>query len=1346
MKKNILWFLFILLFLQLKVLSQTDPILFRQISPKGGFTYGAIRTITQDSLGYIWFGTEHGLYSYNTKACTKFNLPDECSGSFPDDNIRKILTTEAGKLWVLTTNGICYFNYQTYQFIPVKYSINSSTFNLPAIQDIAENKSGQLFAVFINRIGLFDTKSIGNIDFLPLTLSQNENLTAVVFDKRDQLWIGTSNGNIYRSAPPYRNMKLFCKQRSEAVLALCSDNNTLWIGYDWGGADHVNDNGTIIEHYAQNMTGKNYIPHNRVRQIMKDSQNQIWIATYSGILLVSDKRNQVIKSDRLNNLPANSIYSLYTDVQKGIWIGTWSGGLAYLNPKENRFLHIQEISNKNMAESSVISSFAQDHSGLVWVGNENGGLSSIDLKTMTFQYFQIPENITETANIKSLAVDHENRLWLGTFSSGLWLFDKNKKTFESLKLLNDSRVYIYGICPVKEGLWLASYSHGLIYYDFKTHNIRHFYHKPSDSFSISSNTARCLIVDNYGGIWVGTQLGLNYLAKGTNKFVHYDAHHGKNSISNNEIFSLFEDHSGKIWIGTGGNGVDCFDPNTTKFSNLSLNEGLAGDIVYGILEDEQHQMWFSTDNGISCYNAETKAFRNFHEEDGLQGNQFNPDAAFKTSNGLFLFGGPNGFNLIDPSKIELNQFEPVVRITKMFVNNEPLEKIAHSKFNHISTLSEIKLPYHDNSLSFEFMANNYILPQRNHFKYRLTNYSEKWIDAGVEGKATFTKIPPGKYELNIMASNNDGIWSSHQTRFAITILPPIWLSWYAYLLYLLLFVLTFLFVRREMRSRQKLKDELLIQRFRNEKDEELHQSRLQLFTNISHEFKTPLALILSPLEYITSQNTFDPEINDHLQIIKRNAERLKRLIGEIIDFRKLELGKSVFNPRKTDLVKLCAEISDYYNIYARDNHIDFSFHSYVHELFCEVDDEKLDKIIFNFLSNSFKYTTEGGKIKLCLRRYQYASEIINKGYSTNSLPDEPGIVIQVDDSAQGIEHEELPLIFDRFYQGSSFQHDGTGIGLHLCREYAKMHNGTIYVESTPGYGSTFSLLIPTKIIGSSTSSVEEKIVAIQPSESIMYDAPGKTGQTILIVEDNLEMQKHLKTIFQNEYSILKAVNGNQGFEIASEFSPDLIISDVMMPGKDGFELCSQLKGDIQTSHIPVILLTALSDIDKHINGLQTGADAYITKPFEVKLLIAQVKNLLITRKNLQNSFTQSQQEWEENSSLMPADKLLVNKAIRITEKHLLDENFSVENLSMELNISRSSLHRKIRALTNQSSSEFIRYVRLQKALELMKDGSYNLDEIGYAVGFSSHSYFTQSFKRQFGKTPSAYLSDLKNKE
>ncbi len=711
---------------------------------------------------------------------------------------------------------------------------------------------------------------------------------------------------------------------------------------------------------------------------------------------------------------------------------------------------------------------------------------------------------------------------------------------------------------------------------------------------------RVLLIDNYGGLWVGTQNGLNYKPKGSDKFKRFFYNHTSNqSISNNQIFHLFEDSSGLIWIGTGGGGANCYDAATGIFTVLLPENGLAGTSILGIQEDNNGNMWFSTENGISRYSPKDKTFKNFTVEDGLQGNQFNPAAVFRCSNGEFLFGGPNGFNLFNPEKLAENPVPPKVLITGLEINNEKVDpnQTGSPIQSAVHTLTEMKLKPFQNSLSFEFVANNYIQPNKNQFRYRLVNYQNDWIDAGNEGKATFTKIPPGKYIFEVTGSNNDGVWSTEPTRLEIDVLFPFWRSKFAYLLYFLIFLSSAWIIRREILLRQQLRQQLLIEKVQRENEENLHQMKLQIFTNISHEFRTPLTLILSPLELIMNKKYYDNDTKEHLSMIQRNAQRLNMLINQIIDFRKFELNKIGNAPVKTDIVKICANICGYFDVHAKDQHILFEMNSAFSKLDIELDIEKLDKILFNLLSNAFKYTPEGGTIRLTIDTTSIEKGNFN-GYSTN--PDISGkvLAIRVSNSGPEIPDEELPRIFDRFYKTSPSNIMGTGIGLHLCREYAKLLGGAVTVENMPEKGVVFTLLLPYNI-ENQHSGAKQKTVKIwnefressNDPDEIKPEAKKEPAHSVLIIEDNNDMQKQIRHLLTNDYKIITASNGNQGLEMAREIFPDIIISDVLMPGMDGFELCRNIKQDIHTSHIPVILLTALSETEKQIDGLETGADA-----------------------------------------------------------------------------------------------------------------------------------------------------------
>ncbi len=1349
--------LIIIFFLLFSVLShlvngQEPDYIFQSISPPEGFTYGSIANIAEDAHGFIWFGTEHGLYRYNTRKVELFIFQQDDPNSIPSDNIQEILKDSRGILWIGTNGGLCYFDETKQHFVRLNYKDIEKKGLSEEILQLLENSAGELFSLHESHICRVSHND-STFRALPLELPvKGDYPTFAVFDDTDQMWVGTQRGYVFKSEPPYQDFQLFGHHRPDRVQYICMDNNTFWIGYELKGVDHVNENGLVIHHYDQMNENDTKLPHNRIRKIIKDNENRIWIGTIDGLAVVVKNKVQRINKDYYNNLPHNSIHSIFIDSRNGMWLGTWSGGLAYKNNYDNRFLHFNRNPDHNSLSSNVVSSFAEEKDGTIWVSTEEGGINHFDRKNKTFTAYNLKGTVSGTANIKCLSIDYKERLWIGTYSGGLWNFDRKSKTFKNYAIFKNEVISVYDIAPEGNGLWLGTYGTGLFFYDPETNKLEDYLSVETDPYSLSSNQIRSLLVDSYGGLWVGTQHGLNYKTKGNNQFARYfyNSREGKR-ISNNQVFELFEDSSGKIWIGTGGGGVDIYDPKTSTFSNMSPKNGLAGYNVYGILEDHSGNIWLSTEKGLSCYAPKAGTFRNYFKEDGLQGNQFSPGAAYWCSNGDFLFGGPNGFNLFNPENITKNPLSPKVLITELEINNvriNPDDPQSPVK-NCVSTLSEIKLPHGQNSLTFGFVANNFIQPTKNQFKYRLVNYQNDWIDNGNEGKATFTKIPSGKYILEILGSNNDGVWNDTPTQLKIYIRYPFWRSTFAYVFYFAILLTGLWLLRREFLIRQRLRNEVLLERVQRENEENLHQMKLQIFTNISHEFRTPLALILSPLEHVLAKKDYDEDTSDHLTMIQRNAHRLMRLINQIIDFRKFELNKVEYYPVRTDLVKLCFNICNYFEVHARDKSISFQIESAFKKYELEIDQDKLDKVIFNLLSNAFKYTPDSGTIKVVIEETELPPSGLT-AFSTNPNLTGQAIAIRISDNGPGISTEEVPQIFERFYRGTLGKNQGTGIGLHLCREYTRLHEGAITVNSALGEGSVFSVVLPCKKGCDATVAKEKLLKSWENShkplpESQPTEPVEKQNNAILIVEDNTDMQKQIRNLLADEYKVLLASNGVQGLEMARDLYPDLVISDVMMPEMDGFELCKHLKDDLQTSHIPVILLTALSETDKRIDGLETGADAYLVKPFENKLLRAQISNLLTSRKRLQQSFKESEEKWADDSNLMHQDKKLVERAIHVVEKHLLNPNFSVEQLADELGVSRSTLHRKMRVLTNQSATEFVRYVRMKKAIKLMKEGNFNIDEIGYAVGFNSHSYFTQCFKKQFGMTPSEYIQEQKAK-
>jgi signal transduction histidine kinase/ligand-binding sensor domain-containing protein/DNA-binding response OmpR family regulator len=1356
---KLIWLLLMFTCICSTVNAQTEDIIFRRISPPEGFTFGSVHCIEEDANGFIWFGSEDGLYRYNSRNIEKFKQVKDDPGSLPANNIYSLYKDHSDLLWIGTINGLCYFDEKHEKFINPDWKFRPGEIVNMHIRNIIENQEGEKFILEnLNKVYRVNTD---NDSIIPIHIpfkDPHDYPTKIIFDNDQNLCIGTGMGFFYKSSPPYNVFKLFFHNREDRIQAIIQENNTYWIGYELSGIDHINSYGLIIQTYHESEFSDFRLPNNSVRSIVKDGENRIWVGTYKGLAIISRSISGIIEKNAYNFLPHNSIRTLKTDSQGGVWIGTWSGGLAYVGKHDNQFMHLLSPSQPKSINNSVISSFANDTNGNIWISTEDGGLNRLNLKDKSFDFFRPQIGHDVALNMKNICFDENNTLWIGTYASGLWSFNIKDYKFTKHNIFETERINIYALHISGNILWMGTWGNGIYSYDLKTGELKNFTSSLTDPNSLSSNFVRSLLVDSYEGLWVGTQFGLSYLPKGSTRFIRYFFNSTENRrISHNEVICVHEDLQGKIWIGTGGEGINILDPGTGTLSNISTKEGLSGNNVYGILETQAGDFWISTENGLTCYNPKNQKFSYYIKEDGLQGNHFNPNAAFMTNAGELLFGGSNGFNIFQPNRFSENTYPPAVYITNLEINNEkvriaypdsPLkEAIHHTK--------ELNLKFHENSLTFEFIANNYSQPYKNQFKYRLVNYQDEWIDLGSETKAIFTKIPPGKYIFEVTGSNNSGVWSPKPTQLVINIAYPFWRSNLAYTVYALILIILAWIIKREVVIRQKLRSQVLIEKVQRENEEKFHQMKLQIFTNISHEFRTPLTLILSPLELIMDKKYFDRDTKEHLFMIQRNAKRLRMLINQIIDFRRFELNKLEYTPAKTDIISTCMDICNHFEVHARDKDISFAMTSSFEKHEIEVDQDKLEKILFNLLSNAFKHTPEGGTI--CLNVEE--SEIISKEssvFSTHPEMDGPVMAIRVFDSGTGVPEEEIPHIFERFYKGTPGKYQGTGIGLHLCREYSRLHGGAITVENIPQKGIAFSLLLPLK----DKSQVEE--AAAKPMKNWIsktsapkpgFDSPDTFNQSVkdisvsvLVVEDNSDMQKQIKSLLQDKYKVIVASNGLQGYELAKEVFPDIIISDVVMPGMDGFELCKKIKEDLLTSHIPVILLTALSETEKQIDGLETGADAYIVKPFDNKLLSAQIKNLVASREQLKKTFTESAEKWADDSQLNHRDKNLVIRAVQIVEKHLLNADFSVEQLADKLGISRSSLHRKMKVLTNQSATEFIRYVRMKKALKLMKEGGLNIDEIGFAVGFNSHSYFTQCFKRLYGKTPTEYQAELKFNE
>ncbi len=1334
--------------------SKADDFKIVKISPEGGFTFDAINTICEDKFGFIWFGSNSGVYRYNSVETIKFiNSPDD-KYSLPGNTIRSLYRDLKDELWISTNNGIAQFDFQ------------NENFRRYLFHDTAGNPRGsnvnQILQTADSTYWMVDNSGFSSIDFktnvvhyLPLPENQrNDQIRIAAFDPNDgRIWLGGMNGGIFYCDYPYHEIKLFAQERTESVFAILPDGDQVWIGYDWGGADLFTKQGILKEHFGDNVEGRNKIPSSRVRTIFRN-RNEIWIGTFKGLARMKPGGIEVIDKAKYPGLLNSSIFQIYRDSKKGIWIGTWSGGLSYINEWSNSFEHYKRETYDNSLSDNVISDFEETADGNIIAATEEGHLNYLNIGTHNFTLSNINSSKGLVNHIKSLDTDKFGTLWIGTFASGIFFRTFGSKEYKHFDLIEDYKEQFYDIASGKDGVWFASSMRGLYYYDYLTRQVKHYLPNSSDPESLSSSMVRSLLIDSKGNLWVGTNVGLNVKDKGSEKFRRYFYNEDKNNrISSNVIYSLLEDSKQNIWIGTAGGGVNIFDPKTGSFSQLSKKEGLPGNDVYGILEDNAGVVWMSTENGISAWSPVNGHFLNFDYTDGLQGNQFNPGSAFKARNGELFFGGSNGFTRFDPMMMKENPVVPETYVTGLEINNQAVNHISDPVLikQSLLTLDHLELNYNQNSLRFEFVANNFLLPQKNSFRYRLTGYNPNWIEIKKDNKAIFTKIPPGDYVFEVKGANNDGKWNETPTQLFITIHSPFWSSAYAFIFYILLILLIVYLSQRELRLRNRLWNSIIQERIHRENEEKLHQLKLQFFTNISHEFRTPLTLILSPLSLLKKKIAGQEEPLEYVGLIENNANRLLRLVNQILDIRKIELGKINFQPIPFDIVALSQEVFQCFSLQDNDRKIRFSFESDFSSLFISIEPDKIDKTIFNLLSNAMKYTSEGGSIQLLVKNSEWEPGLepgmFHHIVGENVIGKHVTIVIKND--GDGISPVDLENVFERFYQAPG-QISGTGIGLHLCSEYITLHHGQIEVFTGENKGAAFHVRLPItndeiekgiQEVISHTVVFEENEVLSQPDHP-NGEKSGKETK-ILVVEDNKEMQKFLRGILSDSYHVNTADNATEGLKIVREFGPDLVLTDVMMPGMNGNEFCHLLKTDLNTSHIPVILLTALSSVESQLEGFETGADDYIVKPFDDRVLSMRIKNLLDSRAMMRDKFTQAPGEWREEMQKFQPDRELLEKASEIIGNHIVDLAFTVDVLAYELNLSRSSLHRKLKSLTNQSATEFIKFVRINKSIELIERGETNIDEICFKVGFNSHSYYSMCFKRQLGKTPSEYISRMK---
>jgi signal transduction histidine kinase/ligand-binding sensor domain-containing protein/DNA-binding response OmpR family regulator len=1142
------------------------------------------------------------------------------------------------------------------------------------------------------------------------------------------------------------------------------------------------------------------------------------------------------------------VWVIYEDRSGALWIGTRGGGGLNLFDRQSKSFtrYRNDPKSVNSLSNNSVRPIHEDRSGALWIGTENG-LNLFDRQSQSFTRYQNdPQNPSSlsTNHISSICEDRFGALWIGT-GNGLNLFDRRSQSFTRYKtdpqnprsLSNNFVWFIYG--DRSGAMWIGT-NDGLNLFDHQSRSFTRYRRDPQDSNSLSNNNVTSIYEDRSGALWIGTRGGgLNLFNRTSKSFTRYQNDtRNPNSLSSNLIGPIYEDHAGAVWIGT-FDGLNLFDRASGVFKHFREKDGLPNNVVYGILEDGSGRLWLSTNKGISQFNPRTGEFRNYDASDGLTGNEFNVGAYCKTQDGMMYFGSVNGVTAFHPDSIRDNPYVPPVVITDLLLFNKPVEVGAdYEGFvlpQSVTTADEVVLSYRETVFALEFSALCFVSPGKHKYAYRLEGFDKGWMATDARKRfATYTNLDAGTYVFRVKGSNHDGFWNEEGRSLRIIITPPWWKSTLAYSAYAVLIGLMLYSIRRYEMNRLGWKHQMQLEHVQTEKLKEVDQMKSRFFANISHEFRTPLTLIMGPIQKWKAKaetgNSPDVQVGDFktpsqklgegfqpltntgelqkdLGMAERNAHRLLRLINQLLDLSKLEAGGMKLQAAQGNIVPFVKGIAQSFQSSAGRRSVALNVETESDEIEAYFDRDKLEKILTNLLSNAFKFTPEGGSVAVSIQCHAERSEESRAAPNTGRddersrsmtqaahdtlrlrpaqttsgaalrVTREGYVTITVSDTGIGIPADQLDKIFDRFYQVDASQtreQEGTGIGLALTKELVELHHGSISVRSEVGKGTEFTVQVPLgreqfkdeEVVDATPESLSLRI-PLERDEAIPHmdqivppsriphesgipesgasslestprnDEPEKSSSPlVLIVEDNADVRAYMKEYLVPDYQVIEASDGVEGIEKAREAIPDLIISDVMMPKKDGYELCRTLKLDEKTSHVPIILLTAKAGQENKIEGLETGADDYLTKPFDAKELLVRVKKLIELRRKLRERFSVAHVLKPGEIAVTSMDNVFLQKVKAAVERHIGEEEFSVEELAQEVSMSRSQIFRKLTALTGRPPSDFIRYMRLHRAMDLLKKNAGTVSEIAYAVGFNSVTYFTKCFHQQFGVLPS----------
>ncbi len=1352
---------FLILFVQLlkplQASSVSTGVNFDIFSQENGLPNNQIQCIYQDSRGWIWIGTSHGLSRFDGYNFVNFISNPNDPNSLRGGLVRVITEDKSGNLLIGTENGgLNIFDREKERFSHPYKNHKEFAGRDVSVNDIETDQYGQTWIGTDFNIFVIDTLGVLSAiypEYSNLEMSFKGNFVRNMrFDKRGTLWIGTNNGVfIYGPSTGFmESLELpFDENPNKQIETIFLDDDGLvWIGTYSSGI-------FIVDPATKKINKITLSPDversELVRAITKDALGEYWIGTRAGLYVYSKNRGFTgfYRHDerKPRSLSNNSVQAVFHDTQGEIWVGTRKG--LNLLAKSKRVFHSFTAlpgDNQHLNSSSVYALWV-DGDRNIWVGTEDGGINIYNPASGKFTYMKHEEgdrnSISENC-IKALREDGKGNLWVGTFLGGVDVIH------------------------------------------LKTGKISHFKHNPDVPGTISSNEVWDICIDGDGEVWIASSGGVDKYLDASNTFLHYPQINGDESVnwieidsndnmwfgSLNEIIiynsaenaikryfersrSMYEDSKNRIWVATRDNGIALYTASGGALKYFNESDGLPNNEALCIEEDNDNNLWISTTNGLSKFDPENGFFRNFTSNDGLINNQFCYRSSFKNDTGELLFGSVSGFNIFNPEEVESQEPDIPIVFTdlKIFNKSTPIgdeqDAVLHKS---ISETEHLTLSYNQDVITFEFAALNYVNSDKNLYTYKLEGFNSDWNEPSKMRSATYTNLNPGDYVLRIKRFLPGVENDVNELQLRITILPPFWKTiWFFVILVLFVISLIYIIVQLIL-NREKIKYLLVLEKANARNLHEIDMMKLKFFTNISHEVRTPLTMILGPINKLLQKDYSKEEIRENLQLVLRNAQKLDKLVSQLLDFRKLQTGKLKLNLTESDIVSFTREIVNSFNEFAEEKEITLKFNTLKRSLNAAFDPDKIEKILDNLLSNAFKYTAQGGAITVNL---SLVFDSNNNDFN-ETQKEKQFIEITVKDTGKGIAENNLNRIFQRFFQSDTEdENDGFGIGLALVKELVEVHNGDIFVNSKQGKGAKFTIRIPyysnvqVKPDESEVHTIKETNLAEPFFDTDEGGSNVLNSSIMLIVEDNADVRKFISGHFISTYKIIEAKDGEEGWKTALEIIPDIIISDILMPVSNGYELCKRLKSDERTSHIPVLLLTALHSRENEIKGLTTGADDFITKPFDLSVLQAKVENILSIRESLKQKFMRTVFLEPKNVEISSPDERFLQKAINLIESNISNSDLDIESFAVLIGVSRMQLYRKIHALTDMTVKEFIRHIRLKRAAQLLVQNKMNISEVAYGVGFKDLSHFRKCFKREYRMSASEYIaknrqSGLKN--